>query len=54
MFENNEYDYIKKQEMITFISEDEIKNLNLYLKRIPGRQNYVLDIYGQKIHKGFS
>ena len=22
--------------------------MNLYLKRIPGRQNYVLDIYGQK------
>ena len=48
MFENTEFDYIKKQEMITFISEDEINGMNLYLKRIPGRQNYVLDIYGQK------
>ncbi len=48
MFENTEFDYIKKQEMITFISEDELNGMNLYLKRIPGRQNYVLDIYGQK------
>ena len=53
MFENSDYEYIKYQEMITFISEDEMPGVNIYIKRIPNRQNYVMDVYGPKeqIHK---
>ena len=53
MFENSDYEYVKYQEMITFISEAEIPGVNLYIKRIPNRQNYVMDVYGKKedIHK---
>lgn len=53
MFENSDYEYVKYQEMITFISEDEISGVNIYIKRIPNRQNYVMDVYGKKeyIHK---
>lgn len=53
MFENSDFEYIKYQEMITFISEDEIPGINVYVKRIPNRQNYVMDVYGKKeyIHK---
>ena len=53
MFENSDYEYVKYQEMITFISEDEIPGVNVYIKRIPNRQNYVMDVYGKKefIHK---
>ena len=53
MFENSDFEYIKCQEMITFISEDEIPGTNVYIKRIPNRQNYVMDVYGKKenIHK---
>ena len=53
MFENSDYEYVKYQEMITFISEDEITGVNVYIKRIPNRQNYVMDVYGKKeyIHK---
>lgn len=48
MFENSDYEYSKYQEMITFISENEISNINIYIKRIPNRQNYVMDVYGKK------
>ena len=53
MFENSDYEYVKYQEMITFISEDEILDVNVYIKRIPNRQNYIMDVYGKKeyIHK---
>lgn len=53
MFENSDFEYAKYQEMITFISEDEIPGINVYIKRIPNRQNYVMDVYGKKenIHK---
>ena len=53
MFENSDYEYVKYQEMITFISEDEIPGVNVYIKRIPNRQNYIMDVYGKKeyIHK---
>jgi len=48
MFENSDYEYIKYQEMITFISENEMIGVNIYIKRIPNRQNYVMDVYGKK------
>ena len=53
MFENSDYEYVKYQEMITFISENEITGVNVYIKRIPNRQNYVMDVYGKRelIHK---
>lgn len=53
MFENSDFEYVKYQEMITFISEDEVTGVNIYIKRIPNRQNYIMDVYGKKeyIHK---
>ena len=53
MFENADYEYVKFQEMVTFISEEDLLNVNVYIKRIPNRQNYVMDVYGKReyIHK---
>lgn len=53
MFENSDYEYVKYQEMITFISEAEVPGVNIYIKRVPNRQNYIMDVYGKKefIHK---
>lgn len=53
LFENSDYDYTKRQEMITYISEEELPNINVYLKRIPNNENWILDVYGKKeaIHK---
>lgn len=52
--ENNEIDkkikndILEKIEMITYISEGEIEGINIYLKRIPNQENYVLDVYGKR------
>ena len=53
MFENSDYEYVKYQEMLTFISENEVPGVNIYIKRVPNRQNYIMDVYGKKeyIHK---
>ena len=48
LFENSDYEYVNKQEMITYISEGSLDCLNIYLKKIPNQDNYVLDIYGKK------
>ena len=48
MFENSDFEYIRKHEMITYISEGEIEGINIYLKRIPNQENYVLDVYGKR------
>ena len=48
LFENPEYEYIRKHEMITYISEGQLDGINIYLKRIPNQENYVLDIYGKR------
>ncbi len=47
-FENPNYDYAKRVEMITFISEDQIPGVNIYVKRLPNIENRIMDIYGQK------
>lgn len=47
-FENRSYDFVKELETITFISENVIDGVSLYIKRIPNRDNRVLDIYGPK------
>lgn len=47
LFESTEYEYIKRHEMITYISEDDIDEISVYLKRIPNIENWVLDVYGK-------
>ena len=47
LFESTEYEYIKRHEMITYISEGDIDEISVYLKRIPDIENWVLDVYGK-------
>lgn len=47
-FENNNYDYTKKVEMITIISERQIPGINIYIKKLPNIDNRIMDIYGKK------
>ncbi len=47
-FENNEYDYVKRVEMITTISERQIPGLNIYIKKLPNIESRIMDIYGKK------
>ena len=47
LFESTEYEYIKRHEMITYISEGDIDEISVYLKRIPNIENWVLDVYGK-------
>lgn len=47
-FENPNYDYEKRVEMITFISEDQVPGINIYIKRLPNIENRIMDIYGSK------
>ncbi len=46
-FENPEYIYQKRVEMVTIISEGVIPELNIYIKRIPNIENRVIDIFGK-------
>ena len=46
-FENPEYIYQKRVEMVTIISEGVIPGLNIYIKRIPNIENRVIDIFGK-------
>lgn len=46
-FENPEYIYQKRVEMVTIISEGIIPGLNIYIKRIPNIENRVMDIFGK-------
>lgn len=46
-FENPEYVYQKRVEMVTIISEGVIPGLNIYIKRIPNMENRVMDIFGK-------
>lgn len=34
--------------MITFISEGELDEVNVYIKRIPNVENHIMDVYGKK------
>ena len=47
-FENNEYDYVKRVEMITTISERQIPGVNIYIKKLPNIESRIMDIYGKK------
>lgn len=47
-FENNNYEYVKKIEAITFISEGQLENVNVYIKRLPSVENRIMDIYGKR------
>lgn len=46
-FENPEYIYQKRVEMVTIISEGVIPGLNVYIKRIPNIENRVMDVFGK-------
>ena len=46
-FENPEYDYLKRIEMVTIISENILPGVNIYIKRIPKTENRVIDIFGK-------
>ena len=45
-FENPEYDYIKRTEMITIISENILDKINIFIKRIPKSDSRIIDIFG--------
>lgn len=45
-FENPLYDFTKRVEMITIISEGIMDGINIYVKRLPKLENRYLDIYG--------
>lgn len=47
-FENPDYVYQKRVEMVTTISEKIIPGLNVYIKRIPNIENRVMDVFGNK------
>lgn len=47
-FENKDFLYNKKMDMITFISEGELDGVNVYIKRIPNIENHIMDVYGKK------
>lgn len=47
-FENKDFIYKKKMDMITFISEGELDGVNVYIKRIPNIENHIMDVYGKK------
>ena len=47
-FENNEYDYVKRVEMITIISEKQVPGINIYIKKLPNIENRIMDVYGKK------
>jgi len=47
-FENPNYDYVKRVEMITTISEYDIPGVKVFVKRIPTFENRILDIFGKK------
>lgn len=47
-FENKDFLYKKKMDMITFISEGELDGVNVYIKRIPNIENHIMDVYGKK------
>lgn len=48
LFENDNYDYVKRVEMVTMISEKQIPGINIYIKKLPNIQNRIMDVYGKK------
>lgn len=47
-FENNNYDYLKRVEMITMISERRIPGINIYIKKLPNIESRIMDVFGKK------
>lgn len=47
-FENNNYDYLKRVEMITMISERRIPGINIYIKKLPNTECRIMDVFGKK------
>ena len=47
-FENRDYFYKTKIDMITFISENIMDGVNIYIKRLPNFDNHIMDVYGKK------
>ena len=47
-FENNNYDYLKRVEMITMISERRIQGINIYIKKLPNIECRIMDVFGKK------
>lgn len=47
-FENNNYDYLKRVEMITMISERRIPDVNIYIKKLPNIECRIMDVFGKK------
>lgn len=47
-FENNNYDYIKRVEMITMVSERRIPDINIYIKKLPNIECRIMDVFGKK------
>lgn len=47
-FENNDYSYVKRIEMVTIISENVIPGVNIYIKRLPNIENRIMDVFGKK------
>lgn len=46
-YENPDYNFIKRVEMITTISEYDLPGIKVFIKRIPTIENRVLDIFGK-------
>lgn len=47
-FENNNYDYLKRVEMITMVSERRIPGINIYIKKLPNIECRIMDVFGKK------
>lgn len=47
-FENNNYYYLKRVEMITMISERRIPGVNIYIKKLPNIEARIMDVFGKK------
>lgn len=47
-FENKDFIYTKKIDMITFISENELPGISVFVKRMPNIENHIMDVYGKK------
>lgn len=47
-FENNNYDYLKRVEMITMVSERRIPGINIYIKKLPNIESRIMDVFGKK------
>lgn len=47
-FENNNYNYLKRVEMVTMISERQIPDINVYIKKLPNIECRIMDVFGKK------